>query len=170
MERGSVVFRPKPSARFRATKWIGLASLIPATGVALYLCFHGVTDALRAGSFDPLQAFVALLLGLGAIVGALYILVLLRIAPAVVYSNGLDVRDHFMVDVILGRTHHPWTDFRAAEVRHDVRPDGRVKVLVLKRTDGPNIAFDETDYRPEFLEAVEERLRTVPSVEFRTGA
>ncbi len=170
MERGTVVYRPKPSARFRATKWIGLVALTPATGVALYLCLRGVADALLAGSVDPLRLFVALLLGFGAVVGALYILVLLRIAPAVVYSNGLDARDHFLIDVILGKTYHPWTDFRAAEVRDDVRADRRVKMLVLKRKDRPNIAFDETDYGPEFLEAVQERLRTVPGVEFPTSA
>ncbi len=170
MERGTVVCRPKPSARFRATKWIGLAALTPATGMALYLCLRAVADTPLAGSVDLLRLFVAFLLGFGAAVGALYILVLLRIAPAVVYSNGLDARDHFLVGVILGRTYHPWTDFREAEVRNEIRADGRVRLLVLKRKIGPSIAFDETDYGPEFLEAVEERLRTVPGVEFRTDA
>ena len=166
MQRGEPISRPRAPARFRATKTVGLAFLFPATGLALYLAFLSATGSGSTGSFDLAHWIPALLLAMGASIGVLYIALLLRIGPPVVYSNGLDVRDHFVFAVITGRTFHPWEEFQEAEVQTITLYEQSWKRIVMKRYDGPDIAFDETDYGPQFLGVLISKLRGLPHVKF----
>ncbi len=152
----------------RATRAVGLAFLVPAIGLGLYLCANPIVGVRSNGMLDLFRFLAAFLLGSAAAIGILCVAVLLRLGPPIVYSSGIDVRDHFLFAVILGRTYHSWEEFRALEIKRVAVDSREVRRVVMRRQHGPGIAFDETDYGPEFVDILESRLRLLPGMRVDT--